>query len=198
MYLVGLTGGIAAGKSTVSDVWASLGAYCIDADDLAREIVEPGQPAFNQIVDIFGEQVVSGGRLDRAKLAELIFSDLKSRHDLEAITHPAIQELSKRRIAQAPEGAIVVYSIPLLVESKSKLPFDKIVTVEAPIEKQVQRLVEFRGLTAEQAKARIASQATSAQRAQAADVILNSNQDIELLKLDARDLWQRLVIEASR
>lgn len=197
MYLVGLTGGIAAGKSTVSEVWAGLGGYCIDADDLAREIVEPGQPAFKQIVDRFGGQVVSGGHLDRAKLADLIFSDSKSRQDLEEITHPAIQELSQQRISQAPEGAIVVYSIPLLVESKSKLPFDKIVTVEAPIEKQIQRLMEFRGLTEEQAKARIASQADSAQRAQVSDVILNSNQDIELLKKDARNLWQRLVIEAS-
>lgn len=192
MFLVGLTGGIAAGKSTVAETWAKLGAYCIDADELAREVVRPGSNALAQIAERFGSIVLVSGELDRSKLADHIFSNPEARKDLEAIVHPAIQKLATELIAKAPDEAIVVYSIPLLVETNSKLPFDYVVTVEAPIDSQIQRLVENRHLSELQARQRIESQATPAQRAQVADVVLSSNQSIDALRADAQSLWRQI------
>ena len=198
MFLVGLTGGIAAGKSTVAACWSELGGIEIDADQLAREVVEPGTVGLQNIRDAFGEVVIAAdGSLDRAKLAEVVFGDAVKRKQLESIVHPLVQQRARELMNALPQDSMVIYNVPLLVESDSQLPFDRVVTVEAPQSVQVERLIENRGMTEVAAKARIAAQASSAQRANASDFILNSNQDLKLLLKDATALWRTFQKEAA-
>jgi dephospho-CoA kinase len=197
MYLVGLTGGIASGKSTVAALWSELGGVEIDADQLAREVVAPGTKGLAAVAAEFGSSVIKDDALDRARLGAVVFADETKRKRLEAIIHPLVKSLAKERIAELPEDCIVIYNVPLLVEASVDLDFDKVVTVEAPAEKQIERLVNFRNMSAADAAARVAAQATPVQRANAADVILNSNQELQLLLRDARKLWQLIEKEAS-
>jgi dephospho-CoA kinase len=197
MYLVGLTGGIASGKSTVAAAWCDLGGIQIDADQLAREVVEPGTIGLSRIQEKFGEEVISDGQLNRAALAALIFSSETKRKDLEAIIHPLVKELAKKRIRSLPADSIVIYNVPLLVEAEVDLDFNKVVTVEAPLEKQIERLVSIRKMSPQEAAQRIASQASPVERAKVADVILNSNQELPLLLKDARRVWQQIEREAA-
>lgn len=192
MFIVGLTGGIAAGKSTVADLWQSLGAEIIDADELAREVVQPGSEGLARIVETFGSGVLNQDQsLNRGVLAEIVFSDYGRRKQLESITHPLIRALAQKRLADA-EAEVVVYVIPLLVESDSDLLFDFVVTVEAPVSDQVQRMTENRGMTEAAALARIKSQASPAERANVADRVLSSNQPLALLLKDAKVLFKEL------
>lgn len=197
MYLVGLTGGIASGKSTVAAAWTELGGIEIDADQLAREVVAPGTPGLKAVLDEFGLELLVDGKLDRAGLGQIVFNNEAKRKDLEAIIHPLVKELARKMIAGLPQNSIVIYNVPLLVEASVDLDFDKVVTVEAPAEKQIERLVTIRNMSADDAAKRVAAQATPVQRANAADVILNSNQDIHLLLKDARRLWQQIEHEAN-
>lgn len=192
MYLVGLTGGIAAGKSTVAKRWVELGGVEIDADQLAREVVSIGQPALLEIQKQFGDAVVINGQLDRKALGQIVFNDAAARIKLEAITHPRIRDLAAAKLAELPADAIAIYNVPLLVEAKVDMPFDYIVTVEAPREKQLERLTKIRGLSEADALARIDAGANPAERANVADEILNSNQSIELLLKDADLAWRRI------
>lgn len=195
MFLIGLTGGIAAGKTTVASHWVSLGGVEIDADKLAREVVEPGTKGFEQIREAFGDSVFqSSGSLDRAKLGEIVFSDAKKRTVLEEIIHPLVRQRAQDLLADLPEHSMVIYTVPLLVEAKVSLPFDAIVSVEAPETDRVQRLVASRGLSEEQAIARINSQASAIERAAAANYILNSNQPLVSLLADATALWNKLLV----
>lgn len=201
MFLVGLTGGIAAGKSTVAAHLVSLGACEIDADKLAREVVEPGTPALAEIERKFGTTVInSDGSLNRQALGQIVFSDAAKRLELEAITHPAIRALSLQRIAQNDEFEVVIYNVPLLVEAKVDLPFDYVITVEAPEKEQIKRLVENRGMTIEAAKAIIAAQASPAQRANASDLIISSNQPLVLMLKDVDAAYRQILqlAEAKR
>ena len=194
MYLIGLTGGIAAGKSTVAKRWAEHGAIEIDADQVAREVVEPGTVGLNSIVEHFGADVLTAsGDLDRKELARQIFSDSNKRELLNSILHPLIRERTKLLLAELPNDSIVVYNVPLLVEASVDHPFDLVVTVEAPEEEQIRRLVQTRGLTESEARNRIAAQAKPVERAARADRILNSNQDINLLLRDADALWREIL-----
>jgi dephospho-CoA kinase len=197
MYLVGLTGGIASGKSTVASAWTELGGIEIDADQLAREVVEPGTPGLAAIHSEFGDSVIADGALNRAALAAIVFSNIDKRKQLEAIVHPLVKKLAAKRIAELPEESIVIYNVPLLVEAAVELDFNKVVTVEAPAEKQIERLVSIRKMNRAEAERRVAAQASPVQRANAADVILNSNQDLHLLLKDARKLWQQIEHEAN-
>ena len=198
MFLIGLTGGIAAGKSTVAEHWQSLGAVHLDADAIARQVVQPGTPGLAAVEAEFGASVLNeNGSLNRAALADIVFNDPEKRKRLEAITHPLVRAETQAQIAAQRADAIVVYNIPLLVESGSQLPFDRIVTVEAPLEEQVKRMVSHRQMSAEQALSRIRNQATPAQRANAADFILSSNQDLGLLLKDAGKLWLQFEREAN-
>lgn len=192
MYLIGLTGGIAAGKSTVAKEWSNLGGIEIDADQLAKEALADETDELAKVREIFGDQVFQGENLDRKALAEVIFGDEAKRRILESIVHPRVKQLAKQTISQLPQDSIVIYNVPLLVEASVDLEFDLVVTVEAPREKQIERLIEQRGLTEEQAGLRIDSQATPAERANAADEILNSNQPKEALIRDARLLWRKI------
>ncbi len=172
--LIGLTGGIGSGKSTVAKRLVQLGATEIDADLLAREVVAPGTEGLLEVAGRFGADVIdSDGSLNRALLAQRAFSYEENRKDLEAILHPRIQKLSRERIAKA--SGLVIYTIPLLVETNSALPFDKVLTVSAPAEVRVQRLVQSRGMTEVEAKARISAQASDEQREAIADYVIHSD-----------------------
>lgn len=194
MFLIGLTGGIAAGKTTVASHWVSLGGIEIDADKLAREVVEPGSKGLEQVRKAFGESVFQvDGSLDRSKLGEIVFNDASKRVALEDIIHPLVRERAQELLSDLPEHSMVIYTVPLLVEANVSLPFDVIVSVEAPETDRVKRLVSSRGLSEEQALARIKSQASAIERAAAADYILNSNQPLVSLLADASALWNKFL-----
>jgi dephospho-CoA kinase len=188
---VGLTGGVGSGKSTVAARLAEHGAVVIDADVLAREVVEPGTPGFDAVVERFGAAVVADGRLDRAALARLVFDDERARADLNAIVHPLVGERAAELMAAAPPGAIVVYDVPLLVETDLAADFDLVVVVEAPAEARLARL-QRRGLAADDASARMAAQASDAQRRAAADVVIENDGSRAELTERVDELWTLL------
>ena len=201
MYLIGLTGGIASGKSTVARRLYEHGAVHIDADQLARRVVEPGTPALAAIIDRFGTAVLRpDGTLDRAKLGELIFNDDEARADLNAIVHPAVRELSARLIAKAEEAdprAVVVYDVPLLVEASVDHPFDLIVVTSAPRRTQLKRLVEDRGLDPMQAEARVDAQVANTERLAVADVVIDTDGTLGHTMSQADALWGRILKERA-
>lgn len=199
MYLIGLTGGIASGKSAVANRLAEHGAVRIDADQLARDVVEPGTPALAEIERRFGSGVLlPDGSLNRPALGAIIFSDDQARLDLNAITHPAVGRLGKQLIAEAGKkdpSAIVVYDVPLLLEA-SKQPdyykFDLVVVVEADAETRVRRMVELRGMTEQEARGRVASQSTDEERRAIADVVIDSNGTLDDTLRQADELWHEV------
>ncbi len=195
MLRVGLSGGIGSGKSTVSKRFSERGAVVIDADALAREVVAPGSPGLDAIVDRFGEEVLDGdGALNRAALGVQVFADAEARRDLEAVTHPLIAERTAALVAAAPPDAIVVHDVPLLVEKAMGAAYHLVVVVGADERTRLHRLVRTRGMTEDAARSRMAAQATDAQRHRAADVWLdNDGTPAELIAaVDA--LWdERLV-----
>ncbi len=194
--LIGLTGGIASGKSTVARRFAQLGAAVVDADVLAREAVAPGTPGLAAVVDRFGSGVLSAdGSLDRPALGRIVFGDEAARKDLEAIIHPQVQRLSAEAVARAraadPDG-VFVYDVPLLVEAGRTTEWDAIVVVDAPAEERVHRLVELRGMDEQQAWARVRSQASDAERLAVADVVIDSSGTPEHTIGQVDALWARL------
>ena len=198
MYLIGLTGGIASGKSSVAARLAERGAVVVDADKVAREVVEPGMPALAAIAEHFGAGVLSAdGSLDRAALGAIVFSDPEQRLVLNGITHPAVWERTRALIAEAEArdpDAVVVYDVPLLLEGKGKRPieFDLVVVVDASTATRQRRLVELRGLTEQEAKHRIDSQASDAERLAIADVVIDSDGALERTLAQADALWDDL------
>jgi len=195
MFLIGLTGGIAAGKSTVAGIWVALGAIEIDADLLAREVVQPGTVGIEKIRQVFGSGVFTAtGDLDRKALGEIVFNNVAKRKELEGIVHPLVRARAQEILRSLPADSIVIYTVPLLVEANVELPFDVVVSVEAPETERAQRLVGTRGMTLEQALSRIKSQASSIERAARADYILNSNQSLAALSSDATKLFEKFKV----
>jgi dephospho-CoA kinase len=192
MLRVGLTGGIASGKTVVSDRLEQLGAVVIDADLLAREVVEPGTPALSAIVDRFGTSVLAGDALDRAALGRVVFADPVDRRDLEQIIHPAVRARAAEIEQAAAADAVVVHVIPLLVETGQQHDFDLVVVVDVDHGTQLARLQDRSSLTAEEAEARLSAQATREERLAAADVVLGNSGTVEELQRDVDELWQRL------
>lgn len=191
--IVGLTGGVGSGKSTVAGLLAEHGALIIDADRIAREVVEPGQAAYAAVVERFGAGVVlEDGHLDRPALAAIVFHDEDARADLNAIVHPAVAARSTELMATVPAGGIVVYDVPLLAESPGRYSFDAIVVVEADAELRVTRL-EGRGMPREDAVARMAAQATDEQRRAIADEIITNDGTFSELQDQVDAVWQRLL-----
>lgn len=189
--LIALTGGIGSGKSTVAAEWVRLGAIEIDADLLAREVVEPGQAGLERLVAEFGHEIVDeNGQLNRTKLAELSFSDPTVRKRVEGILHPLIQALAIERTSSNPES-VIVYTIPLFAETQSPLQFDKVVTISCPEEIRIERLVK-RGMTQEDAVRRISAQATDEQREELADLVIDSNCSLEELLARARAAYRTI------
>ena len=193
MFRLGLTGGIGSGKSTVSARLASHGAIVIDYDLLAREAVEPGTPALAAIAERFGDDVIAAdGTLDRTALGAVVFGDDAARHDLEAITHPAIFDLAIAREATVPDDAVVVHDHPLLVEVGMDTFCDLVVVVDAPEDVQLERLVTLRGMTEADARARLAAQASREVRTAAADFVLDNTGSIEELEAKVDEIWARI------
>ena len=190
---VGLTGGIGSGKSTVSALLADRGAVVIDYDLLAREVVQVGTPALAAIIERFGSGVLlPDGSLDRPALGAVVFGDDDARRDLEAITHPAIGELAWARDEAASAGSIVVHDHPLLVETGLAQLMDVVVVVDVAEDVQVDRLVRLRGMAEEDARARIAAQASRDDRRSAADVVIDNSGTPEDLVEAVDALWERL------
>jgi dephospho-CoA kinase len=188
---VGLSGGVGSGKSTVSARLRSHGAVVIDADAIAREVVEPGTPGFAAVVDRFGDNVVREGRLDRAALADLVFDDEQARQDLNGIVHPLVRDRTAELMSRTPHDAIVIYDVPLLVESELGGDFDVVVMVLADADVRLQRLLG-RGMREHDARARMAAQASDVQRRAAADEVIENNGTRAELDAAADSLWDRL------
>ncbi len=199
MLLVGLTGGIGAGKSTVAEMLTERGAILIDGDLIARQVVEPGQPALAAIVERFGPDVLAAdGTLDRPALAAKAFASEEDRKDLEAITHPAIGAEFIRLMQEAPPDGIVVNDVPLLVEAGkvAERGYEHVIVVEAPRDLRLDRL-ESRGLTRADAEARMAAQATDEERRAIATHLLDNGGDRAHLEAQVGRLWTELTEKAQ-
>jgi dephospho-CoA kinase len=198
MKLIGLTGGIASGKSTVAKRLVEHGAVLVDADVLAREVVEPGTPGLAEIERVFGSSVISAdGSLNRPALGAIIFADADKREALNAITHPAIWKRGKELFAAAEAeypDVVVVYDVPLLAEAAADRPmkFDLVVVVQADIDKRIDRMVELRGMSRAEAEGRLRAQASDADRLTFADVVIDSNGTIDHTLEQADELWASL------
>jgi dephospho-CoA kinase len=186
---IGLTGGIGSGKSTVSALLSARGAVIVDADRIAREVVEPGTPGLAAIVEAFGGEVLSAdGSLDRAALAAVVFADPEARRRLDGIVHPLVRARGVELAGAAPPDAVVVHDVPLLVETGQASSYDLVLVVEADPATRVSRLVQ-RGLTAEDARARMAAQASDEQRRAVADVVLDNSGTQEQLAEQVDRFW---------
>ena len=192
MFLVGLTGGIASGKSTVASMLSKYDNGIIDADEIAREVVLPDTVGLSKVVAEFGPQILEeDGSLSRAMLAKLVFEDPEKRLALEGIMHPLIRARTLERISQS-KSDIVIYIVPLLVEAKVDYPFDLVVTIEAGIENQIKRLVENRGMSTEDAISRIAAQATEPERVARADKRIDGALSLTDLESEVSKLWNQI------
>ena len=192
MLIVGLTGGIGSGKSTAAEMLDALGAVVVDADRVARQVVEPGTPGFDAIVERFGLEVVGpDGSLDRARVAEIVFHDDEARSALNDITHPLVGAEMIRQVGEAAPDAVVVLDVPLLAENPRQL-YDCIVVVEAPRDVRLDRL-ERRGLDRADAEARMAAQATDEDRRAVADHVLDNAGDRGSLRAQVEVVWADLL-----
>jgi dephospho-CoA kinase len=191
---VGLTGGVASGKSTVSRLLREHGAVVVDADQIAREVVAPGTPGLAAVVAEFGDDVLdSEGRLDRARLGAVVFADQARRTALEAIVHPLVRARAAQLEAAAAPGSVVVHDIPLLVETGQGPDFDAVVVVDVPEPVQVERAVRERGWTPEEAASRVAAQATRADRLAAATHVIDNSGTLEDLRQRVAEVFDELV-----
>lgn len=200
MLKVGLTGNIAAGKSSVAEVWRTLGATVIDADELARRAVEPGTPAHAAIADAWGPAVLApDGTLDRAALRRIVFADPAARERLESIVHPAVAAFRDRAYAEAGARGdrIAIADIPLLFEVGMADDFDVVVLVDAPEETRLMRLVGDRGLAADEARAMIDAQMPAALKRARADLVIENTGTLGDLQDRARDAWRELLRRAE-
>jgi dephospho-CoA kinase len=202
MLRVGLTGGIGSGKSTVSERLAALGAVVLDADKAARVVVEPGTPGLAQIAAAFGPGVVApDGSLDRPKLAEIVFADKAALAKLNAITHPLIHEhiqaAEQAAIEAADDDLVLVHDLALLAEWGRATEFDLVIVVDVPTETQVERLIKQRGMPEDQARARIAAQATREQRRAVADIIIDNSGTRADLDRRVTEVWSDLKARAK-
>jgi dephospho-CoA kinase len=193
MLRIGLTGGIGSGKSTVAGLLAERGAVIVDADRIAREVVEPGTPGLAAVVEAFGESVVSAdGSLDRPALAAVVFADPAARARLDAIVHPLVRERAVQLTAEAEPDAVLVNDVPLLVETGQAGSYDLVLVVEADLDTRLARLVQ-RGVSEEDARARMAAQANDEQRRAVADVVLDNSGDLDQLTAQVGRFWSEQV-----
>ena len=196
---VGLTGGIASGKSTVATMLVELGAVLIDGDALAREVVARGTPGLAQVVEEFGEELLTPeGDLDRAALGRIVFADEAARRRLEAITHPLIFERYAELEAAAPPDAVVVHDIPLLAESGRADTFDEVIVVDVPPELQVERMMRDRGWTREEAESRIAAQASREDRLAIATYVIDNTGTLDDLRARVEEVYADLAQRLAR
>lgn len=193
--IIGLTGNVAAGKSSVTSLFAEWGATIIDADQLVRQLQRPGEPVFEAIVRRFGREVVQAdGELDRAALRHVMLTDPEARHDLEAIVHPAVAERRRTLTAEAVRRGdpVVIADIPLLFEADDPAEYDAVVLVDAPEQVRRNRLIELRGLSPEEADRLMAAQLPSDLKRRAADHVIDNDRDLAVLAERARAVWQAI------
>ncbi|MEV7672305.1 dephospho-CoA kinase [Streptomyces sp. NPDC000963] len=198
MLKVGLTGGIGAGKSEVSRLLVSYGAVLVDADRIAREVVEPGTPGLAAVVEAFGDGVLTAeGTLDRPKLGSIVFADADRLATLNAIVHPLVGARSAELESRAEAGDVVVHDVPLLTENGLAPLYDLVVVVDASPETQLDRLVRLRGMDESEARARMAAQATRAQRLAVADLVIDNDGPLDALEPQVRKVWDELARRAA-
>ncbi|MFI8422626.1 dephospho-CoA kinase [Streptomyces sp. NPDC085479] len=198
MLKVGLTGGIGAGKSEVSRLLVSYGAVLIDADRIAREVVEPGTPGLAAVVSAFGADVLTAdGTLDRPKLGSIVFADPERLAALNAIVHPLVGARSAELESAAGPGDVVIHDVPLLTENGLASLYDLVVVVDASPETQLDRLVRLRGMTEEEARARMAAQAGRAARREIADLVIDNDGPLDALEPQVRKVWDELARRAA-
>nr|BFD85430.1 dephospho-CoA kinase [Streptomyces sp. Xyl84] len=197
MLKVGLTGGIGAGKSEVSRLLVECGAVLIDADRIAREVVAPGTPGLAAVVDAFGEEVLAAdGSLDRPRLGAIVFADPERLAVLNKIVHPLVGARSRRLEEAADEDAVVVHDVPLLTENGLAPLYDLVIVVDASPATQLDRLVRLRGMTEDDARARMAAQAGRDKRLEIADIVIDNDVPLEQLRQRVREVWTELVRRA--
>lgn len=199
MLSVGLTGGIGSGKSTVSELFGSYGALVVDADRIAREVVEPGTPGLAAVVAEFGEEVLRpDGTLDRPKLGAIVFGDQDRLQALNAIVHPLVGRRSAELEAEAGPDDVVIHDVPLLAENGLAPLYDVVVVVDAAPQTQLDRLVRLRGMDAAEARSRMAAQATREQRLAVADLVIDNDGPLDALEPQVRKVWEQLRERGAR
>ncbi|MCX6444653.1 MAG: dephospho-CoA kinase [Actinobacteria bacterium] len=196
MLVVALTGGIGAGKSTVAQNFAELGALVIDADQLARIAIERGSEGFGEVLLRFGDEIISNGDIDRKKLADIVFSDESARKDLEAIIHPRVHAIFAEAVDDLEHDDILIYEIPLLIETDAAHKFDYVITVEADLELRKNRLLK-KGLYISQIEKRIAAQASPESRESIADSVIRNDGDEDSLLRQVENLWESVLLPQS-
>ncbi len=196
MLVVALTGGIGAGRSTVAQNFAERGALVIDADQLARMAIERGSDGFAEVFLRFGDEIILNGDIDRKKLAEIVFSDEAARKDLEKIIHPRVQAIFAEAVEDLEHDDILIYEIPLLVETDAAEKFDYIITVEADIDLRKERLLK-KGLYISQIEKRMAAQATQESREAIADYVIRNDGDEDSLLRQVENLWESVLLPQS-
>ncbi|MEU3162193.1 dephospho-CoA kinase [Streptomyces griseoincarnatus] len=197
MLTLGLTGGIGAGKSEVSRLLVERGAVLIDADRIAREVVEPGTPGLAAVVEAFGEEILAeDGSLDRPRLGALVFSDPDKLATLNSVVHPLVGARSRELEEAAPEDAVVVHDVPLLTENGLARLYDVVIVVDVSTGTQLDRLVRLRGMSEEDARARMAAQATREQRRAVADIVIDNDVPLDALERRIEEVWADLVRRA--
>jgi len=185
---VAVTGGIGSGKSAVGEILQELGAVIIDSDELARTVIERGSPGYDQVLAAFGDEILTAGEIDRAKLAGLVFTKPELRKKLEGIVHPLVREAAEGIMRSIPAESVVVNEIPLLFETDGAKRFDFVIAVQAPIELRIERLTQ-RGMKQYEIEKRLAAQASDEQRASIAHAVVVNDGSIEALRAKVEDLW---------
>ena len=193
MLSIALTGGIGSGKSLAAEFFEELGAVVIDSDQLARDAIERGTPGFDEVVASFGDAILSGGEIDRAKLAEIVFKDELARRNLEAIIHPRVRDIATRIAARVPQDGVVINQIPLLFETNGKSRFDVVITVASTLENRKARLA-LRGMKSYEIERRINAQASDEQRASIADIVIENDGTQEELEARVAEVWEREIL----
>ena len=191
MRVIGLTGGIGCGKSLAAQYFAELGALVIDADQLARAAIERGSEGFDEVVSYFGDSILNNGDIDRRALGELIFKDAEAKKKLESIVHPFVRREFEEAVASLKGDEVLVYEIPLLVETGAQDRFDVVVTVESTLENRITRLRE-RGMRISEIEGRIAAQATREQRIEVADFFIDNDGSEDELLRQVENIWDSL------
>ena len=189
MLSIALTGGIGSGKSLAGEFFQELGAVVIDSDQLARDVIERGTDGFDEVIARFGDEVLSGGEIDRAKLAEIVFKDESARRDLEEIIHPKVRELASKIAARVSSDGVVINQIPLLYETKGAGRFDLVIAISSSLERRRERLIQ-RGMRSYEIDRRIAAQASDQERASIANFVIENDGSIEDLERAVRELWE--------
>ena len=197
MIKVALTGGIGSGKSAAGDFFEDLGAVVVDADQLARDVIERGTDGFDELVATLGDEILTNGILDRSKLGQIVFADPNARKTLEEIIHPRVAEAFEEIVQSSPADSVIVYQIPILVETKGQDRFDYIITVEATLENRTARL-KNRGLKGYDIDARMKAQATDVERAAIADAVFKNDGDLDQLLRQVENIYEDVLLPRAR